>query len=877
MDPCPFAVRWKQQRGSDAQVSLLLIDKGHLHTFDDLRLESSTLDATVEDYIKKETCAGRHASKIHLDLRLHMVLQFHEQGIKPNFRDKRMFPSLNQVRSVIQSYRNRNMRLAVDDVEDVQCLAREQPTFVRMIQEYKEADDRVAQHLIVHVGGAVEEQNYQTFGKSSLILLDATHKFNDVGYRTYTMMAVDMKTNRPRICGHMITSDLSHEALTLWLKHVCAAGPPSEVLIDCCPTETLAIDLAFEGHGVHIAYCFFHAMKAILGNVTGLSREKKTIIKAFVRRLFLTRDEKEFKVVLAKIEEIFKEWPAVLKYWTEYWIPKMDKWANIHRRYPQVRTTNFLESFHQFMKFSGVGAHRQLVRRVGDAIRILLACDISKHLDLCLALAQRIHGNASAKVQLQSAHLRADKLLVEMERCTHDAFEKCACSAKVVCEDSNGGLYAVHSGDDSYEINMERITCTCLAFENKPYIPCKHILVVAKLLATAAERRKVKMWHIPGGTVCSCSDDANSQYLKKIDSEYDFRPCKDKEDTLMAQILEFAIMHFRCHPRPAVVLNLADFGYEKDKAASAPVEPDCQQEPATGTTEPTQSLPEEDRGWGGDELEETSPAEDAIGASSEQQSHNAVERGIIEKKRTEAEVLIHGLLDFVRHADTARALEVVINCARDVFDIIPTQQQPLDRRSSRLYAAHSSAGGVPSNTTRKSHRQRSNNTSTDDDEPDAPEPPTKKLTRNREGGFLSVLSQGGPKSLESSAIERSISQGRITETTGTELVQLLKAKAPPTKRTARQRRAGEIAASQREASATTMCQQIPPMPLAEKAATFPVSAISAVMPHTIVEPHMANAAPGLPCAYGPPPQMQMFSPMFAIPSYGYGYYQQMWR
>jgi hypothetical protein len=767
-----------------------MVDKEHQHTAEDLHRMTSKMHPSVEEYIRKETAAGRHAAKIHLDLKLHVLLQFHEQHIKPNFRDKQFFPSLSQVRATIHAFRNRHMRLALDDVDDVKNLAREYPHFVTILQDYLEGADRVSQHLILHVGGEVERENFNTFGKNNLVLLDATHKFNDVGYRTYTMMAVDLRTNKPRICGHMITSDLTHNSLVVWLKHVCSSGPPAEVLIDCCATETLALEIAFEGQGVHTAYCFFHAMKAILSNIPGLPREKKTVVKALIRRLFLTRDQSEFATVLKKVEEIFAQWPSVKKYWDEFWVPKMEKWANIHRRFPQVRTTNFLESFHQFMKFSGVGAHRQLVRRIGDAIRILLACDISKHLDLCLAISERVHGNSSARIHLKSAHVRAEKLLKEMQQCSHSTFADCQCLHKLVCEDISEGLYSFHTGDDSYDVNMDMMVCSCLAFENRPYLPCKHILAIAKRYAQPST---VKVWLLPEFSPCCSCTATQSEYLKKIEEAYDFKPNKDKEDKLVEQIIQFALMHFRTNPRPIFTLDLAEYGYERDQPP---------QEQVSGPSQPLPLPPSidttcEDRGFGGEEYGEASMV---VMEDFEGQRDAEVQEPNIETIRRETQVLLEGLQNFVKHLQSTAEVDAVLRWCNDAYDRIPGIQQPTDRRSSRLYAAHASAHGQPIRAVRGKRKRTDGEQEAESSGVEGVDPQDivkgGKLSRKREGGFLSVVSQSAPKQLPSSNLEKVIAQGRIDEISGTQMVEIVKAKAAPKRRTAKQRRSDEISQSQ---------------------------------------------------------------------------------
>lgn len=803
-DPCPFMIR--VMRGKKSPVCVVFLDKPHVHNLEDqLALKTASLDSSIAQYIRTQAAIGRNACAVHMDLRMHVLLLFAERHIKVNLSDKRLFPTLPHVRSIMDTFRCKQYRFHPDDVEDVRRMAEEYPQLLTILQRYEEDNNRVKQHLILHVGGPAEKENYTEFGAGKLILLDATHKFNDVGYRTFTMMSVDFVSNKPRICGHMITSDLSHNSIQMWLEHVCGSAPPSEVLIDCDSTETLAIEQAFQGKNVHIAYCFFHCIKAILANLTGLARDKKRIVKALLRRLFLTRNGMEFSLAMQKLESVFTQWPSVKEYWEKQWKPNVDRWSNQVRRYPQVRTTNFLESFHQFLKYSGVGANRQFIRRVGDAIRTLLRCDASRTFDISMALAERVHGNGSARVQLKALKDRASKMVDTLQGCTHDRYDACSCTFRVVCDDAESGLFTFEYAEYSYDVNMEHFTCTCEHNDKRPHMPCKHMLVIAKQLSL--QHGADHFWHSITGSRCDCARRSAPELAKRMDELFTFSPTVNNEKKLLEAILEYSKMHFMGRPRPEVDVNLEDFGYVRSEDVEDPAGEREHSRPSHDlpnvAVEETGFPSTDDGSKRGEESDggETAAATESVPTPSLAevvQRWSAIQQkgdGVMQALR----FVDAGKPNIAALQDVLRLFTSVDEAMTAIHGILPLMSQGTSNRRIRGYAGVSSAHGVPQ-TNRKRQRTNASNhrqaaegdtSSLDGDEHD-----DREAARMRSGGFLSIVRQTQPASLASGELERRMQQagGRLTmENIDAISRELFEQSQGTVKKTARRNRRAEIA------------------------------------------------------------------------------------
>lgn len=325
------------------KLPLVIVVFGEGHTnHESLRLMSN-VDPSVETYIIEEGFRGRDLTSILKDLRAHFILEFQKRNIPIDLKDRRIFVGMAAARNIYRRHATEAKFLSDSDLDDVTLLASQHPAMLDVFQAAKtyrnSGKTHITQHLGLHVGGEAGIQAYKTHGVGGLVMLDATHKFNNKGYRTYTLMAVVFNDHKHplgvRVCGHLVTSDLGHETLCTWLSQKFAIhGSPKEFLIDVDSVEFLAIERSFRENCPHVAYCYFHCLKAILDNMKGLTKNVREFIRARLRKLFLTTSKETFNAALAVVQELLKQFPPVYKYWKKQWEPKIQNWASCFRLFP---------------------------------------------------------------------------------------------------------------------------------------------------------------------------------------------------------------------------------------------------------------------------------------------------------------------------------------------------------------------------------------------------------------------------------------------------------------------------------------------------------------------------------------------------------------
>lgn len=485
--PCPFICRvYKQSLACDSTIGLALVCVDAEHSHDDMLFPEmyGQMDRQVLEYVISQGRAGVCLPTIVKNLQASYILEFDRLGLKPNLKDKRIFPTYHTIAEIYRRHAREHLKLSSSDIEDVALLAQQNPSLVRVFQEYSVNESGISQHLGVHVGSSSTRAAYERFGIDGLVLLDATHKFNAAGYRTFTLMVVVFGANgavrEARVCGHLITSDLKHCTLETWLrKEFACLGHPKEIIIDVDSTEKLALENVFPSS--HIAFCYFHCLKAILDNFRGFKKRQKCFLRGRLRRLFLAETKQEYDKAHDCLMKILDVIPLSKEYWNRQWEPLVGNWSNVFRRFPRVRTTNFLESFHLFMKFAPMGANRVFVRRIGEAIRLLIQVDAHKTFVSLLKAVGRLSGNPNAEREMQRSGHRASLMLQKLNDCSHTTLEECTCTCRVLLEDREDLLYSVVHHDVMYDVSFRLMTCSCPAFEINSNAPCKHMMLVAQL------------------------------------------------------------------------------------------------------------------------------------------------------------------------------------------------------------------------------------------------------------------------------------------------------------------------------------------------------------------------------------------------------------
>lgn len=599
---CPFRCVVIKTGG----LSFLVMDS-HSHPPD---LQKGRFQQTDENIIQFIVDKGREGVGLaHIVKMLHAayILEFEKSNIPVSITDKRIFVSY---RTASELYRRRAkgaVRLSDSDVVEVKIMAERFPQTVRLLQPYNVTDGAINSHLLVHVGSSAGLDAYRQYGANGLVLLDATHKFNNYGYRTFSLMTVvfgaNGKVRESRICGHLITSDLSAKAIEKWLLDVfLPLGEPKEVIIDVDATEQLALRTAFPC--AHIAYCYFHCVKAIVENFKGLSKPRKVFFRARIRRVFLAKTQEEFDSARKSLDAVLDTLPPSSRaYWDKNWESKIKHWSPLERRFPAVRTTNFLESLHMFMKFSPMGANRMFIRRIGDAIRTLANVDYHRSFQALLKGVGRVTCSGSAQQALARARGRARGMMLRAAECSCVNGTTCPCNVQLVIENLAQGMFTVAHHGNSYDVNMHRMQCACEAFEMDPSAPCKHMVFVADMYDKFEGQRKA--WTQLGQRATLSAPASEDRRLSRLLVETFLDPpladaiAVGDRHSLTRGLLEWAHMFAATNQLPSPPVSLQTLGYTHGTATGTSSSDDAGEScgPAPSLTDDT-SLPE---GLGGDE------------------------------------------------------------------------------------------------------------------------------------------------------------------------------------------------------------------------------------------------------------------------------------
>lgn len=530
VNPCPFACRTQ----SDGKVALVMIQAFHNHLASDQHAQlTATLDPSIRQLVVELGHKHQEPQTVWQLCRAIVIKGLTDRGAGCiPFADKRLFPSLSTVERIVRSECTITRRFSDQDAEDVRQLVMYNPGRVHLLQKMETDGASIKQHLMVAIGGAAERRYWRKYVAGGLLMIDATHKFNQFGYRTFTAMAVRRnKRGRVRgsvIVGHLITSDLTAEPIQTWLKFLQQdLEAPAEVLIDVDVTEEKAIRASFPAS--HVAFCYFHCMKAIMENFRAATPNQKGYAKALFRGLLLTRKRETFDKYMLAIQKLMAQWPEMKQYWESQWEPSVNEWSNVCRKFPDVRTTNFLESFHCFIKHSIIGAHGTFVKRVGDAIRILLDCGAHRKYKHILSASGRLRkSDKEAKEEFERAVEGATKLEKLLRACSCGASgETCKCAYKVWCLGGGEMLFVVQHSSVSYDVNLHDESCTCPDMLAHPERPCKHVIAVCKVLANA--EGKNFLFHAETNSRCDCSHDNAARLYSNICQTFTDEECADAE------------------------------------------------------------------------------------------------------------------------------------------------------------------------------------------------------------------------------------------------------------------------------------------------------------------------------------------------------------
>lgn len=420
------------------------------------------------------------------------------------------------VRNILyrESISPRFTRLDKRDMVDVQRLA-DVDNRVKVISSGSWSDSQKAysEHVQIYVGSN-EQYQYRQYAAGKLVVLDATHSTTRYGFYVYTMLGLDGNADA-RIIGHLITSDRQHSAIERWLRWIKSdSSPPAEVLIDKDNTERAALELSGFIDKDRVKLCWFHVLKAIRTQTSGLNQKLKNLITSMMTVVHLSETPEELALNLDKAKTAFQALPeSTAKYLRKNWLNEHSSWVLLHRVFKHIRTTNHVESYHRLLKFSASGAKGEIIRRVGDCVRVLLSTD-----------SDRIARSFTALLRGGTPSACANRIFIEQK----DKAMTLLQSPKPPCitfSDVGNGQGAIVYDDAEegkgkmYTFDLMAKECSCEWSQTHSLGRCcKHLLAVAIVLEDSTKHNLVES----DGSVDKCVppewDSLNMKHLSWTES-----------------------------------------------------------------------------------------------------------------------------------------------------------------------------------------------------------------------------------------------------------------------------------------------------------------------------------------------------------------------
>jgi hypothetical protein len=431
--------------------------------------------------------AGESAATIFVDISLSVMKQFEALLLKGIPLPPSWVITEEQVRNTLfrESITPRFTRLDVSDFDDVSKLSQRDPRVrIKNPGKWNTVQDEYDEHVQIYIGDR-ETQAYKLYCERKLAIMDATHAMTKYGYYIYTLMGIG-DDGHVHIVGHLLTSDRSHSSLETWLRFVSGDNDaPAEFLIDKDNVERNAIENVF-GFDQPIFTCWFHALKSIRKETSGLNQKTKSLITALMTMVHYSKSQEALDENITKARKAFSVLPkSTSDYLDQNWLRTPRTWVLLHRKYPSIRTTNHVESYHRMLKFSNSGAKGEAVRRVGDAIRILLSTDADRW---ARAIAKLLRGGKPSTVAKRLFEQQGAKARQMLDQ-TGPAKQYQIMFADAIF--GQGCLYNAVN-EEMYSFDLVEKCCTC-GWSQRSNLQrcCKHLVLAAIVLDGPENRRLV--------------------------------------------------------------------------------------------------------------------------------------------------------------------------------------------------------------------------------------------------------------------------------------------------------------------------------------------------------------------------------------------------
>eukprot|EP00762_Andalucia_godoyi_P006851 ANDGO_00873.mRNA.1 hypothetical protein len=592
-DPCPFNATC---RYVDNKFVLVMFFRNHHHVYDDEGLFRRAMDLHphLVEFVKDHVIRGYHESSVHVDLWMSVLRKFLQEKRKPSFVDSALFPSSATISNMVKHIRKGHprVRIPIEDLQDMHQLVREYPVSLKLLEPFVYEHGELIRHFILHVGDGICINNYLTFCKGNLLLLDGTQNGLDVGYRVYSAFGIDSKTGRPQICGHLFTSDFSNVALRKWLKYLCRDGLPLEAVVHCDPTQEDFFREGLDNVGFPVsAVCFFSTIRSLIDSLPEFRRAQRSVGKALIRQLYLADSRERFNQVMGHLSRFFQNMEETTAYWNIHYSRPLEAWWSLRSRYPSLPIIQCLDVCHRRAQYTGEGKHRMFLYRLGDVLRSLAGADVSEYLEVCVHVKEGGHKNGSGKIQLTNLLKYGEENVEALLSCRHETFDACNCRCKVLSEDAGSQMFTYFANEDSFDVNMRAFKCSCTLFEERPHLPCKHVVAISMLLETEAGKNAI--WQIVPG--CRSPDFVGKEHqqLQALFRAFDY---DERENSKMSLLLHVR-SYFRNRMIPDLDINLDDLGYKAGTLTDEAVrEDDSASNPRASAVHPSE-VPQPRKSW----------------------------------------------------------------------------------------------------------------------------------------------------------------------------------------------------------------------------------------------------------------------------------------
>lgn len=237
-----------------------------------------------------------------------------------------------------------------------------------------------------------------TFG-NNIVCMDDTHGTNSYDFSLITVLVVDEFGEGCPVAWCLCNRTDKYVLIDflMAIKNKVGSIKPCWVMTDDAEQYYSAWVAVF-GMGPHKLLCTWHVDRAWRGAVNGIKdKEMAALVYHNLRVLMEESDINKFKTLLKKTIKQLSDSPATInfcKYFSTYYVKRMEEWAVCFRKSANINTNMYVESFHRTLKY--VYMKGRVNKRIDNLIHILMKVSRDKAFErLCKLEKGKISGRLS--------------------------------------------------------------------------------------------------------------------------------------------------------------------------------------------------------------------------------------------------------------------------------------------------------------------------------------------------------------------------------------------------------------------------------------------------------------------------------------------------